>query len=332
MLRFRTSAILGAILSICLTTWRWSSIARAQSDAGETVVARVDGEPVTFNQVKRTAMQAVQGRPVSAEVAPLLQAQSLEQAINRRLVLKFLHNKNYEPTAEELKSADENFRLNLTQNNVTREEFLKRNLLSPADLDDLRYWDICWNRYAREQLNDDALQQHFAANRRDYDGSELRVSHLLLRIEGSGPQRDAASAISRAQQIREEIVGGKISFADAASKYSAGPSRERGGDLGFIPRHDQMVEEFSAAAFKLQKGEVSPPVVTTFGVHLITVVDERPGAKQWSDVRDRLLPAAQNDLFRRTAAELRKTAKVEYTNLVPHLDPATGKIVTPEGK
>jgi parvulin-like peptidyl-prolyl isomerase len=306
--------------------------AAAQTSEGETVVARVDGEPVTFNQVKRTAMAAVQGKPVALDVLPTLQAQSLEQAINRRLVLKFLKDKKYEPTADELKTADETFDTNLGLNGVTREDYLRKNLLSDQDLDDLRYWDICWNRYAREQLNEEALERFFTAHRRDYDGTELRVAHILFRIEGTGPQRDAAATLQFAQQVRDDITSGKIKFADAATKYSVGPSRERGGDLGFIPRHERMVEEFSTAAFKLAKGEVSPPIATSFGIHLITVLDERPGILSWTSVRERLMPAAQNDLFRRTAAELRKTARVEYTNLVPHFDPATGKIVVPTGE
>jgi parvulin-like peptidyl-prolyl isomerase len=92
-----------------------------------------------------------------------------------------------------------------------------------------------------------------------------------------------------------------------------------------------MVEEFTAAAFKLKKGEISPPVITPFGVHLITVVDERPGTKPWTEVRDQLYGGAQNELFRELAAELRKAAKVEYSSVMPHLDPATGQIRLPAG-
>ena len=68
-----------------------------------------------------------------------------------------------------------------------------------------------------------------------------------------------------------------MTFADAAEKYSAGPSRAKGGDLGFIPRHGIMVEPFARAAFVLAKGEISPPMATVFGIHLITVTDVKPG-------------------------------------------------------
>lgn len=307
------------------------SQAAAQTSLDATPAAVVNGEPIVLLQVRWTLVTALHGRSVPASVLPLLQAQSLEQTINRRLVLAKLRELKYEPTADELKQSEENFATNLKLNNLTREEYLQRNVLREQDLSDLRYWDICWNRYVREKLDDAALQKYFQAHRRDFDGSQLRVSHVLLRIEGQGPQGDAGKVLAEAAQLREEIASGKLRFADAAKKFSAGPSRERGGDLGYIPRHDVMVEDFSAAAFRLQQGEISPPVITPFGVHLITVTDEKPGSVGWADVREKLFVGAQNELFRELAAELRKTAKIDYTGVLPHVDAATGQIV-PAGK
>lgn len=304
-----------------------ATFAKAADDA--TPVAFVNGAPITFLQVKRTLIAAVGGRPVSADILPVLQAQSLEQAILRRLMLNRLKELKYEPTADELRQAAENFDLNLTLGNLKRDEYLLRNHLSEQDLEDLRYWEICWNRFARERLTDDELKRYFDAHHRDFDGTQLRVSHILRRLEGRGAQADVNAAIAAAKQLREEIVAGKIKFAEAAEKFSVGPSREQEGDLGYIGRREPMGEEFSSAAFKLNKGEISPPVVTPFGVHLITVTDERPGGTPWTAVREQLLPAVENEFFRRTAGELRKTAKVDYTDLVPHVDPATGKIVVP---
>lgn len=305
------------------------TIACAQTADESTPVATVNGSPITFLQVKRTLVAAVGGRPVSADILPVLQAQALEQTILRRLMLNRLKELKYEPTAEELRLAQENYDLNLSLQNLSREDYLRRNYLSEQDLDDLRYWEICWNRFAREQLTDEELKKFFEAHHRDFDGTQLKVSHILRRLEGRREQADVNVAVAAMRTLREEITGGKISFADAAQKHSVGPSREQGGDLGYIGRREPMGEEFSAAAFKLNKDQISPPVVSPFGVHLITVTAERPGTTPWTDVRQQILPAAENDFFRRTAGELRKSAQVNYTDLVPHLDPATGKIVVP---
>ncbi|MBA4017192.1 MAG: hypothetical protein C0483_08470 [Pirellula sp.] len=295
--------------------------------ADDAVVARVNGAPIPFREVKQQLSSLLQGREVPANAMPLLLAQGLEQVIARELVAAEMRLKNLKPTPEDLKTAEENFTKNLARRGVSREEYLRQSYLTEVDLEKVRYWEICWNRYSRDLLTNDDLQKYFAAHHRDFDGTELRVSHVLLRIEGTQDQGTLAAAAQKAQAIREEIVNGRLNFADAALRFSAGPSREHGGDLGFIPRRDRMVEEFSAAAFRLKVGEISPPTVTVFGVHLITVTEEKPGRIIWQDVREQLVAAAQVPLFRQLAAHLRKTAEVEYTGLIPRLDPATGKVV-----
>ncbi len=131
--------------------------------------------------------------------------------------------------------------------------------------------------------------------------------------------------MGKGAELRREIVGGESTFAAAAEKYSEGPSRRSGGDLGFIPRHERMVETFSKAAFALAKDEISPPIVTPFGVHLIQCTDVRSGTKSWTDVRSELAAAYAQDQFHKLADEMRPTVMIEYNPAVPHLDAKTGR-------
>lgn len=91
--------------------------------------------------------------------------------------------------------------------------------------------------------------------------SEIRASHILVETQ------------EEAQKIREEILAGK-DFGHAARKNSKCPSGYEGGDLGFFKR-GSMVAEFEKAAFELPLNEVSEPVKTQFGWHLIMVTDKR---------------------------------------------------------
>ena len=85
---------------------------------------------------------------------------------------------------------------------------------------------------------------------------EVRASHILVKTE------------DEAKNLLEEIKGGK-SFAEAAKEYSLCPSGSDGGDLGFFKR-GVMVKPFEDAAFALKKvGDISEPVQTQFGWHLI---------------------------------------------------------------
>lgn len=85
--------------------------------------------------------------------------------------------------------------------------------------------------------------------------SKIRASHILVEKH------------SQALQILEELKRGK-KFKELARKHSTCPSGKKGGDLGIFGR-GQMVKEFEKAAFALKVGEVSQPVKTKFGYHII---------------------------------------------------------------
>lgn len=87
-------------------------------------------------------------------------------------------------------------------------------------------------------------------------GPTVNASHILVDDE------------NLLKQIKEEIEKGEITFEDAAKKYSTCPSKEEGGNLGDFGR-GQMVPEFEQAAFAMEEGQISDPVKTQFGYHLI---------------------------------------------------------------
>ncbi len=92
--------------------------------------------------------------------------------------------------------------------------------------------------------------------------TEVRASHILVDNE------------THAQQIKAELEKNDTSFAELAKEKSEGPSSENGGDLGFFGR-GKMAKPFETKAFELDVGEVSEPVKTQFGWHIIKKTDER---------------------------------------------------------
>lgn len=91
--------------------------------------------------------------------------------------------------------------------------------------------------------------------------TEIRASHILVKTE------------KEAMDLYNEIKDGKISFEDAAMENSLCPSGQVGGDLGFFGK-GMMVKPFEDAAFSLETGDLSNPVQTQFGWHLIKVTDK----------------------------------------------------------
>jgi parvulin-like peptidyl-prolyl isomerase len=93
-------------------------------------------------------------------------------------------------------------------------------------------------------------------------GDEIRASHILVDNE------------EHAEQIKLDLDRTDKSFAELAKEKSEGPSGDNGGDLGFFSR-GKMVPEFESVAFDLDVGEVSDPVETEFGWHIIKKTDEK---------------------------------------------------------
>ena len=91
--------------------------------------------------------------------------------------------------------------------------------------------------------------------------TEVRASHLLVQTE------------EEAKQLREEILNGK-KFEDVAQEVSLCPSGANGGDLGFFGK-GVMVKEFEDAAFSMNIGDLSEPIQTQFGWHLLYLTDKK---------------------------------------------------------
>ena len=103
---------------------------------------------------------------------------------------------------------------------------------------------------------------------------EINASHILLRVAEDASRDEEQKVLQRIEKIRQEIEMGKP-FDEAAKEYSEDPSaQQNGGNLGFFTAF-QMVAPFENAAFNTPVGEISEPVRTSFGYHLIKVHESR---------------------------------------------------------
>lgn len=151
----------------------------------------------------------------------------------------------------------------------------------------------------RPQVTDEEIKAAYDVESAKVAQTErVRARHILL-----GSEKEA-------QDIAARLTAGE-KFEDLAKKYSLDGSKDYGGDLGYFTA-PEMVAEFSKAAFALKVGEVSAPVKTDFGWHIIKVEDRKMGAVQ---PFDQVKSAIRNVLLRKKVQEtmdgLRKTAKVE---------------------
>jgi peptidyl-prolyl cis-trans isomerase C len=166
------------------------------------------------------------------------------------------------------------------QRNKVLMEALLRNAGKAAQTDD-----------AMHQVYDDAVKKMT-------NEEEVHARHILVATE------------DEAKAIETQLKGG-ADFAALAKEKSKDPGAANGGDLGYFTK-SQMVPEFAEAAFKLDKGQISDPVHTQFGWHIIKVEDKRIKP---TPSFDQVKPQLENFVAHRAQAELvdnlRKTAKIE---------------------
>lgn len=167
-------------------------------------------------------------------------------------------------------------------------------------------------------IPDAELRRRFA---QEGEASQVRARHILVTVDPEATEAERDSVRRGVQQLRTRIVEGGEDFASLAQTYSEDPgSAPQGGDLGFFGR-GQMVDAFTDAAFSLEPGQVSEPVETRFGYHLIRVEERR--TPTLDEFRQRLqqqrVTAAESayiaGLEERTAPEITDDA-VELVRLV----------------
>jgi len=122
------------------------------------------------------------------------------------------------------------------------------------------------------EVTDDALAAYYEEHKAEFTSPEQRrVRHILIPVEGTGDEAESA-AFAKAQSLVERLRSGE-DFAELAKTESKDPgSANTGGDLGVVGR-GAMVEAFEEAAFALETNDISDPVKTQFGYHIIQVTE-----------------------------------------------------------
>lgn len=152
-------------------------------------------------------------------------------------------------------------------------------------------------------VNDEEASEYYNTHKDQFKAEEsVKASHILV------------DTIESANEILEEIKGG-LSFEEAAEKHSKCPSKERGGDLGSFTK-GKMVPEFETAAFEMNIGDLSEPVKTQFGYHIIKVDDKqeesiRPIEEVIHQIKQQLVAMKQNNIYLEETKKLSEKYSIE---------------------
>jgi len=183
-------------------------------------------------------------------------------------------------------------------------KFQRENLLAQAMFEDLQ---------SGIKVDDAAVQQYYDAHKNEYES--VKAKHILIRVKGAPmpgaegkPELTDEQALAKAQEIRKKLVAGGDFAALAKTDSDDTGSAQQGGDLGEF-RRGMMVPPFEQAAFSLKIGEISEPVKSPFGYHIIVVEEHK--LKTLADVKPDIEKTMRPEMARKAVQDLRDKTNVQ---------------------
>lgn len=170
-----------------------------------------------------------------------------------------------------------------------RQEHYSNRLLTEALIED-------YFASAKKPNYETLAKEAYLTDPKRFDMPEqVRAEHILVAVT---EEQNDADALKKAEALYKQVINNKKSFSDLAKKHSDDPSaKSNSGDLGFFAAN-KMVKPFSDTAFSMKKGDISQPVKTDFGYHIIHVLDRKEAAVQPFEAVKEQLIAEQEQIFK----------------------------------
>jgi peptidyl-prolyl cis-trans isomerase C len=288
---------------ISLTILGLASTAFAQAPlpapAKAKAVAIVNGREIPESAAERAL------KPIPKENRDKARPDIIKFLIDNALVDQYLELLKVAVEPAEIEAQLQSFKKDLLEAKQDYAKALEKMEISEAELKVEIQNQLRWEKFVAQQGTDEKLRKLFDANPEIFDGSMVKARHILITPE-TNDEKGKAAALKKTQEIKAAIdvaastaAAAAIAklpanalplekekaanqatddtFSAAAKENSSCPSKRDGGSLVEFPRMGMMVEPFAKAAFALKPHQISEPVATQFGYHLILVTNHKAG-------------------------------------------------------
>jgi peptidyl-prolyl cis-trans isomerase SurA len=295
------------------------TILPARAEVIDKILATVDGEPITVYEVKKYAARNIRGRQLSASVdqAALLDAVITDKVVEREVSDKgiVIRDEEIDRYIENVKQRnnldDEQLKTALAAQGLTMETYRTqiREDLQRAQL-------VSHEIRGKVSVTPEEVQRYFEAHISEYSTpARLQVAHILFRLDPQAPPDKVAAVTARAEEVYNRIKNG-ADFAEMAKEHSEDPTGQNGGSLGWF-KQGELLDNLEKAAARLKVGDVSEPIRTPVGIHILKLEGREDASHQNLDeladqIKQQLYNAAVEERFNKwTTEELRKHHQVE---------------------
>ncbi len=305
-------------------------------------VAEVNGEPITKAELEGAFAQAVSGAGVdpanlSNEQKLAGYNQILQDMITEKLVKAA--SKGFEVTDADVDAEIAKIKEQFPTPEAFDEQ-LKATGQTEEKLRTLIKDGLGQRKWIESQVGDTEVTEEeaktfYEENAQEFEQPEMvRASHILIMVPEDADEATTKEKEAAAKKAAEEVRADGADFTEIAKKLSEEPgAAESGGDLDFFTK-DQMVPEFADAAFGMEIGDISDPVKSQFGYHVIKVTDKKEAGKMpFEEVKPQLEAFLKGQKDQKGVNEvlekLRADAKVEV--MLPEPTPMTAPAGAPMG-
>lgn len=278
--------------------------------SGLSAAATVNGEPISEAEVQSRVQMQLQGQNVTAEMLEQVRQQVLESLIDTRLVEQYALENSPDVATETIESVLANVQQQLENQGTSVSEYLRTRGLDEDSFRRQIKASVAWQQLIAEETSAEKLERYFSENKEQFDGSQVRARHILVSLPAKADEAQQRAALEKLQKIRAALEEGNdfAMVAQHASDDSA--SAAQGGDVGYFPRHGRMIEPFAEAAFRLKESEISEPVHTQLGLHLIQVTDRRSGTRTFAEAQSEVTTARTAELWNQVVRQMRSRAEI----------------------
>ena len=308
------------ILVILLLTLTMMVGCGNDNDIPDDAVATVNGEPIAMQDYESTLalMKMNYETELGADffdeeeeseegmtLLDTIKEQVLERMIFTEVILQEAQAKDLSIDEEELDETMEMFwefmeedtdmMTFMEENNIDKDFFRKE---MSRELMMIEYQQ---HYLENQEVSDEEALEFYEANQDLFTSDQVQASHILVETE------------EEAQDIKAQLDEG-AEFAQLAQTFSMCPSAAEGGDLGMFPR-GSMVPQFEEAAFSMEPGEISEPVQTDFGWHIIYVTERIRDEGDFEAMKDTIKQQIRQETLQGHIEELREEAEINKREL-----------------
>jgi peptidyl-prolyl cis-trans isomerase C len=261
----------------------------AAAAGSDLVVFRVAGEPITETQVIAAISVLSRQKQLPADTQQERNVNLFKGAVDNIVIETLLKNEARRQNLAPDQAKVEQQWQQILKNFPSQAEFQKALIaqgLTDAKLrqnieESMKIQQVLDLAVKDVPLATDAeIQKFYDDNSQKFLRQEqVHAAHILLLVDKNSTPEQKAEIKKKLEEIRVEIESNKITFADAAAKYSQDTANStKGGDLGFFTR-GRMVQPFEEAAFSAEPGSLSQVFETQFGFHIIRVIEKKEAGK-----------------------------------------------------